>query len=55
MTHRRTVVAGDTLPLMCFQIYQDSTRYLDVARHNKLNDFRNLEPGQQIFFPPLGD
>jgi hypothetical protein len=55
LTHRRTVGAGDTLPLMCFHIYQDSKYYLEVARFNGLNDFRNLEPGQQIFFPPLGD
>jgi nucleoid-associated protein YgaU len=55
LTHSRTVVAGDTLPHLCFQIYQDSKYYVEVARVNGLNDFRNLEPGRQIFFPPLGD
>jgi nucleoid-associated protein YgaU len=55
MTHRRTVVAGDTLPLLCFKIYQDSKYYIDVARANRLDSFKNLEPGRQIFFPPLGD
>jgi nucleoid-associated protein YgaU len=55
LTHSRTVVAGDTLPLLCFQIYQDSKYYVEIARVNGLNDFRNLQPGQQIFFPPLGD
>jgi nucleoid-associated protein YgaU len=55
LTHSRTVVAGDTLPLLCFQIYQDSKYYVEVARINGLDDFRNLEPGRQIFFPPLGD
>jgi len=55
MTHARIAVAGDTLPLMCFRIYQDSRHYLDIARVNNLSDFRNLKPGQQIFFPPLGD
>ena len=55
LTHTRTVVAGDTLPLLCFQIYQESKYYVEVARINSLNDFRNLEPGRQIFFPPLGD
>jgi hypothetical protein len=49
------VVAGDTLPLLCFQIYQESKYYVEVARINRLDDFRNLEPGRQILFPPLGD
>lgn len=53
MTHVRTVVAGDTLPLMCQRIYGDSAHYLRVADHNGLRDFRQLQPGQQIAFPPL--
>jgi nucleoid-associated protein YgaU len=55
LTHYRTVAAGDSLPLMCHRIYRDSKYYVDVARVNRLVDFRNLEPGQRIFFPPLGD
>ncbi|HET9184006.1 MAG TPA: LysM peptidoglycan-binding domain-containing protein [Candidatus Angelobacter sp.] len=55
LTHRRTVVAGDTLPLLCFHIYKNSKYYVEIARINGLNHFRNLEPGRQIFFPPLGD
>ena len=55
LTHYRTVAAGDTLPLMCHRIYQDSKYYIDVARVNGLTSFRDLEPGRQIFFPPLGD
>ncbi len=55
LTHYRTVVSGDTLPLMCYRIYQDSTYYIAVAKINGLDNFRHLEPGRQIFFPPLGD
>jgi len=55
LTHSRTIVAGDTLPLLCFQIYQDSKYYVEIARVNGLDDFRNLTPGQKIYFPPLGD
>ncbi len=55
LTHYRTVVSGDTLPLMCYRIYQDSTHYIAVAKMNGLDNFRQLEPGRQIFFPPLGD
>lgn len=55
LTHYRTVAAGDTLPVMCHRIYQDSKYYVDVARVNGLTSFRDLEPGRQILFPPLGD
>jgi Contractile injection system tube protein len=55
LTHYRTVAAGDTLPLMCHRIYQDSKYYVEIARVNGLTSFRDLEPGRQIFFPPLGD
>jgi Contractile injection system tube protein len=55
LTHYRTVAAGDTLPLMCHRIYQDSKYYIDVAKVNGLTSFRDLEPGRQILFPPLGD
>lgn len=55
LTHYRTVQAGDTLPQMCHRIYEDSKYYVEIARVNGLLDFRNLEPGRQIFFPPLGD
>ncbi|MDD5033802.1 MAG: LysM peptidoglycan-binding domain-containing protein [Methylococcaceae bacterium] len=53
LTHIRTVIAGDSLPLMCQRIYGDARYYLEVARVNQLEDFRRLEPGTQISFPPL--
>lgn len=53
MTHIREVKQGDTLPLMTHRIYGDSKYYLEVAKANKLLNFRNLLPGQKIFFPPL--
>lgn len=53
LTHSRTVRRGDTLPLMVKEIYGSTAHYLDIARYNKLDDFRNLIPGQQILFPPL--
>ena len=52
LTHVRTVVAGDTLPGLCTQVYGDPRRYLSVARHNRLDDFRQLAPGQRLAFPP---
>jgi hypothetical protein len=53
LTHIRFVKPGDTLPLMCHRIYGDSSYYIKVARENKLVDFRNLKPGDQISFPPV--
>ena len=53
LTHYRIVKKGDTLPLMCFLIYGDSRHYLEVARANKLINFRNLTVGEEIFFPPF--
>lgn len=53
LTHVRTVKAGDTLPLLCFDIYGEPGRYLQVAEANGLSNFRQLNPGTEIFFPPI--
>lgn len=53
LTHRRVVKAGDTLPLLCREIYGQATHYLMIAGHNQLDHFRSLEPGQVLYFPPL--
>ncbi len=53
MSHLVEVRAGDTLPLLCYRIYRDSSYYLEVARHNNITDFRSLQPGSKLHFPPL--
>jgi nucleoid-associated protein YgaU len=53
LTHIRIVKDGDTLPLMCYRIYGDSTYYLEVARHNNMDTFTDITPGMKIYFPPL--
>lgn len=53
LTHTRLVKDGDTLPLLCHEIYEDPSLYLYVARHNKLTDFRHLLPGSRLYFPPI--
>lgn len=53
LTHTRVVKAGDTLPLLAKAIYGSAHYYLRVAQANHLDDFRNLTPGQELFFPPL--
>lgn len=53
LTHKRVVKAHDTLLLLCEEIYGSPHYYLKVAMLNKLDDFRNLVPGQELFFPPI--
>ncbi len=53
MTHLRTVYDGDSLPLMTHNIYEDQSLYVQVARRNGLVNFRRLQTGQQIIFPPV--
>lgn len=53
LTHVREVKKGDTLPLMTYRIYGDSKYYLEVAKANRITNFRKLEVGRRIFFPPI--
>jgi hypothetical protein len=53
LTHLRTVKAGDTLPLMTYQVYGDCSYYTEVARVNGLSNINSIEPGDQLYFPPL--
>lgn len=53
LTHVRRIKRGETLPLLCQQIYGDPRYYLQVAARNGLENFRQLEPGQTLHFPPV--
>lgn len=53
LTHVRMAKAGDTLPLLAKEIYGSSRYYLLIAEANGLDDFRNLQPGTVLHFPPL--
>lgn len=53
LTHFRTLKAGDRLDLMTHRIYNDTSYLLQVARANKLASFRNLQPGLEVYFPPI--
>jgi len=53
LTHVVTVVAGDTLPALCYRIYGDSGYYAKVAQFNRLVNFRHVPPGTELLFPPL--
>lgn len=53
LTHLRDVRDSDTLPLLAYDIYGNSQLYLEVARVNKLINFRRLRPAIRLSFPPL--
>ena len=55
LTHIRTVIKGDTLPLMCYKEYGDSKYYYQVAQYNGLSDFKRLVAGTKIIFPPISN
>lgn len=53
LTHIKLVNSHENLPLKTYNIYQDSRYYLEVARVNKLNNFRRLQVGKKLVFPPI--
>ncbi len=53
LTHYRTVQQGDNLSLMAQRIYGDASYYIQVAQFNGLTNFRKLEVGQRLLFPPV--
>lgn len=53
LTHLVEVTEGMTLPLICQKVWGNPHYYIQVARHNNLNKFRNLQPGTTLVFPPL--
>jgi hypothetical protein len=52
ITHERLVKTNDRLPLLIQKIYNDKKYYIDVARFNRLDGFRNISAGIKLFFPP---
>jgi len=53
LSHIVHVREGDTLPLLCHRIYSDCRYYMQVARINSIDNFRVLNIGDKLLFPPL--
>lgn len=53
LTHSKAVSAGDNLPLLSNKIYGDPGYYIHIARINGIDNFRKLEPGTVLSFPPI--
>lgn len=53
LTHVYLVKAGETLHAISEKVYGDPRYYLQIARVNKLRNFRRLVPGMELILPPL--
>ncbi len=53
LTHKIQVQPGDLLPLLTYKTYKNQNYYLQVARINKIKNFRKLVPGTSLIFPPI--
>jgi hypothetical protein len=55
LTKYKQIKQGDKLPLMAKKNYDESFYYLQVAKANKLKNFRSLLPGTTLVLPPLAE
>lgn len=51
--HAHQVLESDHLSAITHAIYNDPSYYMSVARTNKLDTVRHLEPGSALYLPPL--
>lgn len=55
LTHHVIAKRYDLLPLLTHQVYNNQNYYLQVARVNRLKNFRKLNAGDKLIFPPVID
>ena len=53
LTHRVKVKEYDLLPYLTYNTYNNQDYYLQVARVNRIKNFRKLIPGIELVFPPI--
>ena len=53
ITHVHLFKAGDTLPLLTRRYYGDASTFMEVARFNEIDHFREIQAGTEIQFPPV--
>lgn len=53
LTRKRTVKASDNLLILCKEVYEKPDYYLEVAKANKLTNFRKIKVGSELIFPPV--
>jgi len=53
LTHYIQVKEWDLLPLLTYRVYNNQNYYLQVAKANKIKNFRKLTAGTTLTFPPI--
>lgn len=53
ITHLVNVTQGDSLPQLSNKVWNTPFYYIQVAKYNNLNKFRDLKGGQNLVFPPI--
>ena len=53
VNHLKTFKSHDSILLFCDEVYDDSGLYMEVAKANDLDSFRDIPVGTQLVFPAL--
>lgn len=53
VTHMHQMTDGENLPQVCHKIWSDAHYYIEAAKYNRLNKFRNIKGGKDLYFPPI--
>jgi contractile injection system tube protein len=53
LTHYRLSKQDDRLDLLTYDIYNDSSYFMQIARVNNLSSIRNIKAGTDLYFPPF--
>lgn len=53
VSHLVAVADGITLPQLCQNTWNNDSYYIQVARYNDLNKFRNMKGIEKLIFPPI--
>jgi Contractile injection system tube protein len=53
LTRKRQVKSSDNILTLCEEVYEKPDYYLEVAKANNLSNFRRIEAGKELLFPPV--
>jgi hypothetical protein len=53
MSHLKVVRMGDSITQLCDQVYDAPQYYVEIAKLNKITNFRQMLVGEQLLFPPI--
>ncbi len=53
LTRKRQVKSSDNILTLCEEVYEKPDYYIEVAKANNLTNFRRIEAGKELLFPPI--